>query len=142
VKRISYARPVLIVTAMWVIGLWMLYWMFVSVIRWPLELVVLLLLPILLTWIPVSYPLAIIGHRKSQKGEAVAFTWETIVQFFVVGILLVPASAGGAWLYMLTRRASNVGIVIAGLFELVCAMGILLCFRRILRGLSRENDLG
>jgi hypothetical protein len=103
------------ITIMWLLAipLELLFW--INVVGWPLDLALLLSLPIMAVWIPLGYPMAIAGYERYQSGAGPDHSPGALARSGLLGVLSGAPSVCAVWLYMLLHAAMYCGIAIVGL---------------------------
>lgn len=130
-KRVA---PFIAVTILWLLLIPTAVMLCTKLVGWPLDLTLLILLPILAVWIPASYPLAILGNNLHESGRDVRFSLRALVRFALLGVIAVSLSATAMVAYALYRSGAYWGIVVCvGLVTLFIPLTI-----RVLRGAIHE----
>jgi hypothetical protein len=126
---------VLSITIMWLITipLALLFW--IKVIGWSVNLTLLIVLPILGIFLPVSYPLAIEGNERFKKGEGLELSSGILLRSGLLGLLGGTLSCCAIWLYALLSENVYWGIAIVGLVVVLLAYAAAHVFREIVKGI-------
>jgi hypothetical protein len=131
---------VVAVTIMWLIAipLELLFW--INVVGWPLDLALLLSLPIIAVWIPLGYPVAIAGNERYQSGVGPDHSPGVLARSGLLGVLSGALSVCAVWLYMLFHAGMYWGIAIVGLLGCLLVWFTAHVARQLLRRISRATQ--
>lgn len=115
---------------------------FTRVVRWPLDLTLLMLLPFTVILFPGSFSLAMAGNERHQRGEGLDLTSRFFMLAGLLGLLTAALTALVVWLYVTIGagwRLLSVVLVTAGL---ACIWGVARVFREIINEVRHGGDRG
>ena len=121
------------VTGMWVCTIPLEVLALTRFVKWPLDLTLLILVPFVLIWMPVSYPLAIAGNRRYQRGEGLGLSSHTLIRFAVLGVLTGVLSAVTIFLYGLLQSGASIASAFVALLGCLCVWGSVHVVRKIIK---------
>ena len=130
---------IIAVTVMWLVTIPFVLFFWMNVVGWPIDLTLLICLPILAVCIPVSYPLAIAGNERYRNGNGLDLSPNILARFGLLGILSGVLSVCAIELYMLFHAAMYWGVVIVGSLACVSVFVIAHVVRQLLRVVVRDR---
>jgi hypothetical protein len=137
-RTVGNTLVVVALTLTWLvtIPLELLFW--IRVIGWPLDLTLLITLPIMGVLIPVSYPIAIIGNERFRYGEAF-LPAEALGRSGWLGVLGALLSVCAVWLYMLLHDAQYWRLLIVGVLAFLLVGVVIHTVRKLLSQIGRAG---
>ena len=112
---------------------------FVRLVGWPLDLALLILVPILVVWIPFSYRLAIAGNDRHRRGEEAA-PYTEFARFGLLGVLTGVLSTLSVFGAAMLRAESLVGTLVVLSIAIPCLWAAVLIARRSLTELRQPDN--
>lgn len=129
---------ILAVTLTWVITipLQLLFW--VAVVGWPVELALLISVPILVIWIPLSYPVAIAANENNKTAAGSDRPARVHEGWGLLGILSGSLSVCTVWLNTLMHSGYYLGSVFVMLLMCGVIWAVLRTSRSLLKRVSNQ----
>ena len=119
-------------TLMWLIFMPLLYLLLTRVAGWPAVLAVIISTPIFLVWVPVSYPLMLIGNEKFQRGENPQLSSVGMAMAALLGLATILLSTLAFLLYASFRSGSYFMLAVVITLAFLAIVAVVLIVKRLL----------
>lgn len=118
-------------TITWAMVIGVTVFLFTRMATWPLDLTLLILLPIVVIWAPVSYFLAVAGNERYQRGEGLGLSSQVVARSALAGVLTGAISTITVWLYIALEDGFYFGSAVVVVLGFLCMWGVVHLLRQL-----------
>jgi hypothetical protein len=128
---------ILAVSIMWLLVVPLELFLFLKLLQWPVDFTLLILVPILLTWIIGSYPLVLASNERYLRGESLALSGNMTRDLALIAVCLSIVCGAAVFAYLLLKSSWYFLMILVGLSGLAGGWGLIKAFGRLVADIRR-----
>lgn len=128
--------PVVAITVTWMVTIPLLLYFFIRIVGWPRDFTLLVVLPFVSIWLPLSYPLSVVHNRRYRDGGDLGLSSDMLTRAGLLGVLTSALSVGAVLLYAFYHAKTWWGILLVAVGGAVCLWAAVRVMRGILKGVA------
>ena len=129
--RLGIKGTVAAVTINWLVTIPAVLFFFTQVVRWPWDFTLLMAGPFFVLFVPGGYALAIAAAKHETRGLRWLLSPSFVARCFVLSLPFTFFYLCLVWVYGMMSTRAYTWMVVAGLFAVLSAWGILVAFRNL-----------